>query len=30
VDEVKARANGSRGGSKHIIWIATRRKRGPK
>ena len=29
VDEVKARANGSRGGSKHIIWIATHRKRGP-
>ena len=24
VDEVKARANGSRGGAKHIIWIATR------
>jgi spermidine synthase len=29
VDEVKARANGSRGGAKHIIWIATRRKGGP-
>jgi spermidine synthase len=30
VDEVRAGANGSRGGSKHIIWIATRRKGGPK
>lgn len=29
VDEVKARANGLRGGSKHIIWIATRPKRRP-
>jgi spermidine synthase len=24
VDEVKARANGSRGGARHVIWIATR------
>jgi spermidine synthase len=24
VDEVKVRANGSRGGARHIIWIATR------
>jgi spermidine synthase len=24
VDEVRVRANGSRGGARHIIWIATR------
>jgi spermidine synthase len=24
VDEVRARANGSRGGARHVIWIATR------
>jgi len=25
VDEVKVRANGSRGGARHVIWIATRK-----
>ena len=25
VDEVKLRANGSRGGARHVVWIATRR-----
>jgi spermidine synthase len=24
VDEVRVRANGSRGGARHVIWIATR------
>ena len=24
VDEVKVRANGARGGARHIIWLATR------
>ncbi len=24
VEEVRARANGSRGGARHVIWIATR------
>jgi spermidine synthase len=24
LEEVKVRANGSRGGAKHIIWVATR------
>jgi spermidine synthase len=24
VDEVRARANGARGGARHVIWIATR------
>jgi hypothetical protein len=24
VDEVKVRANGSRGGARHVIWIATK------
>ena len=24
VEEIKVRANGSRGGARHIIWIATR------
>jgi spermidine synthase len=28
VDEVKVRANGSRGGARHVIWIATRADRG--
>ena len=28
VDEVRVRANGSRGGARHIIWIATRADRG--
>jgi spermidine synthase len=28
VDEVRARANGSRGGARHVIWIATRTDRG--
>jgi hypothetical protein len=23
VEEVKARANGSRGGARHVIWVAT-------
>ena len=26
VEEIKARANGSRGGARHVIWIATRAK----
>jgi spermidine synthase len=25
VDEVKVRANGSRGGARHVIWIAIRK-----
>ncbi len=29
VDEIKARASRSGGGAKHIIWLATREKRGP-
>jgi spermidine synthase len=29
VDEVKVRANGSRGGARHMIWIATRDDRRP-
>jgi spermidine synthase len=29
VEEVKVRANGSRGGARHIIWIATRSDHGP-
>jgi spermidine synthase len=28
VDEVRVRANGSRGGARHVIWIATRPDRG--
>jgi len=28
VDEVRMRANGSRGGARHVIWIATRADRG--
>ena len=28
VDEVKVRANGTRGGARHVIWIATKRDRG--
>jgi spermidine synthase len=28
VDEVRVRANGARGGARHIIWIATRAERG--
>ena len=28
VDEVRVRANGSRGGARHVIWIATRSDRG--
>jgi spermidine synthase len=28
VDEVRVRANGSRGGARHVIWIATRADRG--
>jgi hypothetical protein len=24
VEEVRARANGARGGARHVIWIATR------
>jgi spermidine synthase len=28
VDEVRVRANGSRGGARHVIWIATRTDRG--
>ena len=30
VDEVKVRANGSRGGARHVIWIATNADRGPR
>lgn len=30
VDEVKVRANGSRGGARHVIWIATNAVRGPR
>ncbi len=29
VDEVRVRANGARGGARHVIWIATRADRGP-
>ncbi len=28
VDEVRVRANGSRGGARHVVWIATRADRG--
>jgi len=28
VDEVRVRANGSRRGARHVIWIATRSDRG--
>ena len=28
VDEVKVRANGPRGGARHVVWIATRREAG--
>ncbi|HAO39775.1 MAG TPA: spermidine synthase, partial [Afipia sp.] len=24
VDEIKTRANGKRGGARHVIWLATR------
>jgi spermidine synthase len=30
VDEVRVRANGSRGGARHVIWIATNADRGPR
>jgi hypothetical protein len=26
VDELKVRANGTRGGARHVVWIATRAK----
>jgi len=29
VDEVAVRANGARGGARHVIWLATRAERGP-